>query len=206
MPDSEVISEVEMGLAKLLSDLMSEADENMVLQSLLNIEWMSNISTKMDLMRVFVLSVIEGGKFDCILLGVKLQLIEISGKVFECIHYGSMILPAANRVELLKNVAPVDLKVSEDMGWSIKGELVSLVSALPSNDQVKSLSDWMMKDKQLKFHDLSEAFEIWCYITNKPVNELISQYGLIRKKTEPARIRLGSFSNRPTYERVGIWF
>ncbi|KAI3937921.1 hypothetical protein MKX01_027848 [Papaver californicum] len=69
MPDSEVISEVEMGLAKLLSlftqllvsvplenNLMSEADENMVLQSLLNIEWMSNISTKMDLMRVFVLS------------------------------------------------------------------------------------------------------------------------------------------------------
>ncbi|KAI3981297.1 hypothetical protein MKX01_004561 [Papaver californicum] len=171
MPDSEIISEVEMGLAKMIllftqllvfvpleSDLMSEADENMFLQSLLNIEWMSNISTKMDLMRVFC---IEGEIFDCILLGVKLQLIEISGKVFGCISYGNLILPAANRIKLLKiHGLGFMHNMNKNLCESIKRELVALVSALPSNDQAKSLSDWMMKSKQLKFHDLSEAFEI----------------------------------------------
>ncbi|MCL7029507.1 hypothetical protein MKW94_011906 [Papaver nudicaule] len=213
--DSEVISELETGLSKLLlvftellvsvpleSDLMSDADENTVLQSLLDIEWMCNMLSKMELMRVFVsswfndsckvLSAIEGGKFDFIMWGVKLKLIEIAGKVLDAVSYGNVILPAASRVELLKIWLPyirkmkplLDLKVTEDIAFmhkmnntlceSIEGAMVSLVSALPSNYQAEILSDWMMKAKQLKFPDLSEAFEVWCYRTKSAKRRLLA--------------------------------
>ncbi|KAI3867313.1 hypothetical protein MKW98_001747 [Papaver atlanticum] len=215
--DSEVISEVEMGLSRLLllftellvsvpleSGIISEADENMVLQSLLDIEWMCNMLSKMELMRVFVsswfnvsgkiLSAIESEKFDSIMWGVKLKLIEIAGKVLDAVSYGNVILPAASRVALLKIWLPymrkmkhlLDLKVGEDIGFShkmnetlcesIEGAMVSLVSALPSNDQAEILSDWMMKAKQLKFPDLSEAFEVWCYRTKSAKRRLLAGF------------------------------
>ncbi|KAI3850519.1 hypothetical protein MKW92_002195 [Papaver armeniacum] len=215
--DSEVISEVEMGLSRLLllftellvsvpleSGIMSEADENMVLQSLLDIEWMCNMLTKMELMRVFVsswfnvsckvLSAIEVEKFDFVMWGVKLKLIEIAGKVLDAVSYGNVILPSASRVALLKIWLPymrkmkplLDLKVNEDTGFmhkmnedlceSIEGAMVSLVSALPSNDQAEILSDWMMKAKQLKFPDLSEAFEVWCYRTKSAKRRLLAGF------------------------------
>ncbi|KAI3977722.1 hypothetical protein MKX01_009607 [Papaver californicum] len=76
--DSEVILFTELLVSvQLDSGIMSVADENMVLQSLLDIEWMCNMLSKMDLMRVFVsswfsvsskiLSAIEGEKFDFIM-------------------------------------------------------------------------------------------------------------------------------------------
>ncbi|KAI3950287.1 hypothetical protein MKX01_042359 [Papaver californicum] len=215
--DSEVLSELEMGLSKLLllftellvsvpleSNLMTEADENMAWQSLLDIEWMCNMFSKMELMRTFVLcwfnvsckvlSAIEGEKFDFIMWGVKLKLIEIAGKVLDAVSYGNVILPAASRVELLKIWLPymrkmkplLDLKVSEDIGFmhkmnetlceSLEGAMVSLVSALPSNDQAEILSDWMMKANQLKFPDLSEAFEVWCYRTKSAKRRLLAGF------------------------------
>ncbi|KAK6162213.1 hypothetical protein DH2020_002054 [Rehmannia glutinosa] len=49
-------------------------------------------------------------------------------------------------------------KMDEDLCQSIEGAIVSLVSALPSNDQADILADWM-NGEQLKYPDLSEAFE-----------------------------------------------
>lgn len=50
-------------------------------------------------------------------------------------------------------------KMSEDLCQCIERAIVSLVSALSSNDQAEILADWIIAE-QVKYPDLSEAFEI----------------------------------------------
>ncbi|MEI4861581.1 hypothetical protein Q8G41_28755, partial [Klebsiella pneumoniae] len=51
---------------------------------------------------------------------------------------------------------------------------MSLVLALPSSDQADILKDWKKQTKQLRFPDLTEAFEVWCYRTKAAKRRLVA--------------------------------
>ena len=211
--DDEVKSVVKTGLSKicssfekevssllLQSDLTSEAVEDRVLRILSDLEWTCNILPKMDLMKEFVcnwteisgniLTVVEDRKLDSLMWGLKVKLIEVTGKVLEAVGYGNVILPPACRVQLLKSWLPYirkmkplfDSKGNEELGFphkmdedlceSIEGAIVSLILALPSNDQAEILADWM-NTEQVRYPDLSEAFEVWCYRTKSAKRRLV---------------------------------
>ncbi|XVF12909.1 hypothetical protein REPUB_Repub08aG0160600 [Reevesia pubescens] len=173
--DDEVKSVVKMGLSQVcssfekelssllvISDITAETVEKRILLSLSYVEWM-----------------FEDKKLDTLMWGLKVKLIEVTGKVLEAVGYGNVILPAPCRMQLLKTWLPYirkikplldakgnketdfPYKMEEDLCQSIEGAIVSLVLALPSNDQADILSDWM-KTEQVRYPypDLSEAFEV----------------------------------------------
>jgi hypothetical protein len=213
MADDEVKSVVRMGLSRIFStfekqlssllvesDLTSETAEDNILQCVSDLEWMGNLLPKMELMKDFVsnwaeisgnvLGILEDKKLESLMWGLKVKLIEVSGKALEAVGYGSVILPAPVRVQLLKTWLPYIRKIKplldskgaedtsfphkmdEDLCQSIEGAIVSLVLALPSNDQADILADWMKAD-QVRYPDLSEAFEVWCYRTKSAKRRLV---------------------------------
>ncbi|CAN4087498.1 unnamed protein product [Withania somnifera] len=180
-------------------DIANEEMEKKIMRSLSDVEWMHNTLLKMDLMKEFVshwanisrnlLKVIEDKRLDSVMWGLKIKLIELTSKVLEAVGYGTVVLPAESRVELLKTWLPyirkmkslsdkmgkmqaeLPYKMNEDLCQCVEGAIVSLVSALPSNDQADILADWI-SDEQVKYPDLSEAFEIWCYRTKSAQRRL----------------------------------
>ncbi|EOY23944.1 BTB/POZ domain-containing protein [Theobroma cacao] len=179
--DDEVKAVVKMGLSQIcslferelssllvISDVTADTVENRILQSL------SDLKTELD----------------NVMWGLKVKLIEVTGKVLEAVGYGNVILPAPYRVQLLKTWLPYirkikplldangnketdfPYKMDEDLCQSIEGAIVSLVLALPSNDQADILSDWM-ETEQVRYPDLSEAFEVWCYRTKSAKRRLM---------------------------------
>lgn len=127
-----------------------------------------------------VLGIMEDNKFDHVMWGLKVKLIEVTCKVLEAVGYGSVILPAPCRVQLLKTWFPyvrkmkplLDSKAIEETGFpykmdeylcqAIEGAILSLVLTLPSNDQADILAEWI-NSREIGYPDLSEAFEVWCY-------------------------------------------
>lgn len=198
---SKLCSHFKSNVSSLLleSETTYESAEKRVMQSLSNLEWMFNVLTKMDLMKDFVgnwvdisdniLVVVEDKKLDSVLWGLKVKLIEVTAKVLEAVGYGDVILPAQCRVHLLKTWLPYIRKMKplldsmadketefahkmdEDLCQSIEGAMVSLILALPSNDQADILVDWM-SGEQVRYPDLSEAFEVWCYRTKSAKRRL----------------------------------
>ncbi|CAB4280248.1 unnamed protein product [Prunus armeniaca] len=199
---SQIYSSFEKELSSLLlePDLVSERAEEKILHSLSDLEWMCNILGKMDLMKDFVsnwaesssnvLGVVENNKLDSFVWGLKIKLIEITAKVLEAVGYGNVILPTPIRLTLLKTWLPYirkmkplldskgseetgfPYKMSEDLCQSIEGAMVTLVLALPSNDQADILADWMGAE-QVRYPDLSEAFEVWCFRTKSAKRRLV---------------------------------
>lgn len=200
---SKICLSFETGLSSLLlesDDLISKTTENRVIQSLADLEWMCTILPKMDLMKDFVanwaeisgniLRVVEDKKLDSLTWGFKVKLIEVTAKVLEAVGYGNVILPSPCRVQLLKTWLPYIRKIKplldsmgdEDIGFpykmdeelcqSIEGAIVSFILALPSNDQADILADWM-KAEQVRYPDLSEAFELWCFRTKSSKRRLL---------------------------------
>lgn len=199
---SKVFSLFEEEVSSLLvkCELTSEAAEDKIMQSLHDLEWMCNILTKMDLLKEFVtrwtetsnklLRVIQDIRFNLNMWGPKLKIIEITAKVLEAVGYGNVIIQSPCRVQLLRTWLPyirktkplLDAMANEDTGFankmdedlchSIEGAMVSLVLALPSNDQADILTDWMSSE-QIKYPDLSEAFEVWCYRTKSAKRRLV---------------------------------
>lgn len=221
--DDEVTSEIKTGLLRICSsfekevsslllevDLTLEAAEKRVMQSLSDLEWICNILPKMDLMKDFVnnwaniseniMLVMEDKKLDSILWGLKVKIIEVTGKVLDSIGYGNVILPSTSRVQLLKMWLPYirkmkplldtlgneetgfPYKMDEDLCQNIEGAIVALISALPSNDQADILADWMSAE-QVKYPDLSEAFEVWCYRTKSAKRRLMEGLEKVGKAT-----------------------
>ncbi|KAI4297092.1 hypothetical protein L6164_036999 [Bauhinia variegata] len=198
---SNIFCSFEMDLASLLLDpLESETLGNRILRRVSDLEWMCNVLPKMDLMKNFVsnwasmsskiLGFMEDKKLDHIMWDLKIKLIEITGKVLEAVGYGSVILPAPCRVQLLKSWLPyvrkmkplLDSKAKEETGFPhkmdedlcqcIEGAIVSLVLTLPSTDQSDILADWIKSDK-VQYPDLTEAFEVWCYRTKSAKRRLM---------------------------------
>nr|XP_043605951.1 BTB/POZ domain-containing protein At3g05675-like [Erigeron canadensis] len=187
-------------LSCLLSETDEEAVEKRVMQSLSDLGWICNILSKMDLMKEFtdkwiesssrVIAVMEDQLLKSSMWGIKLKIIELNWKVLDAVGYGNVIISPARRVELVKTWLPyirkmkpvLDLvgsketgypyKMDDDLCQNIEGAIVALLSALPSNDQGDILADWMSGD-QVKYPDLSEAFEIWCYRTKSAKRRLV---------------------------------
>ncbi|XP_059444335.1 BTB/POZ domain-containing protein At3g05675-like [Corylus avellana] len=209
----KLCSSFENELSSLLleSDLAHETAEGKILQALSDIEWMCNILPKMDLMQDFVskwaeisasvLGIMEDKKLDCIMWGLKVKLIEVTVKVLEAVGYGNVIVPAPCRVLLLKTWLPYirkmkplldskgneetgfPYKMNEDLCQSIEGAIVSLILALPSNDQADILADWMKTQQLLRFPDLTEAFEVWCYRTKSAKRRLVQGLDSVNNAT-----------------------
>lgn len=53
----------------------------------------------------------------------------------------------------------------------IERAMVSLILALPLDDEADILKYWM-RTEQLQFPDLNEAFEVWCYRTKSTKRRL----------------------------------
>lgn len=199
---SQIHSLFEKELSSLLldPDPASESAEEKILHSLSDLEWMCNILGKMDLMKDFVsnwaesssnvLGIVEDKKLDSFMWGLKIKLIEVTAKVLEAVGYGNVILPTPLRLTLLKTWLPYirkmkplldskgseetgfPYKMSEDLCQSIEGAMVTLVLALPSSDQADILAEWMGAE-QVRYPDLSEAFEVWCFRTKSAKRRLV---------------------------------
>ncbi|KAL8552883.1 hypothetical protein ACS0TY_001531 [Phlomoides rotata] len=185
--DHEVKMETRAGLSKAFSSfervLLEFETEGRILQCVSNLEWLCSIVLKMGLMNDFVSKWIDISdkvlhivEVESSMWGLKVKLIQVTSKVLDAVGYGNVILPAPQRVQLLKSWLPFIRKVKpildsmitkdeefphkmdEDLWQSVEGAVVSLVSALPSNDQAEILAEWMNGEEQ-RYPDLSEAFE-----------------------------------------------
>ncbi|CAL0311026.1 unnamed protein product [Lupinus luteus] len=197
-----IVHSFEMELSLLLLDnaLEFEAADNRVMRKVSDLEWICNVLPKMNLMNNFVsdwaaisskvLGIIEDKKLDHVMWGLKIKLIQVTSKVLEVVGYGTVILPALCRVQLLKNWFPYvrkmkplldskaieetgfPYKMDEDLCQSIEGAIVSLILTLPSNDQADILGDWI-NNGEVGYPDLTEAFEVWCYRTKSAKRRLV---------------------------------
>lgn len=211
--DDEVKSVLRMGLSRtcasfqtdlssllLESDLTSQVNEDKLLRTLSDLEWICSLLPKMNLMKDFVsnwieisgnvLKVIEDEKLNSLMWGLKVKLIEMTNKALEAVGYGTVILPAPYRLSLLqfwlpyirkmkplldsKCVAETDFryKMDDELCLNIEGAIVSMVLTLPSNDQAGILVDWM-KAEEMQYPDLTDAFELWCYRTKSAKRRLV---------------------------------
>jgi len=155
--------------------------------------WVFQILTKMEVVRDFVITwadiseklvkVVEQLETTVVeAVEIRVKVIEVTAKVIEAIGYGTVILPTAKRLQMVKlwlpfvrNTKPlVDSPVREDeendtVRYKIDGEIwqalessfVSIILALPSADQAEILTEWLSKNGL--YPDLTEAFEVWCY-------------------------------------------
>ncbi|KAJ0431336.1 putative chromatin remodeling & transcription regulator BTB-POZ family [Helianthus annuus] len=187
-----------------------ESAEKRVMQSLSDLGWICNVLSKMDLMKEFVdqwidfssrvIRIMDDKLLESSMWGVKLKIIELTWKVLDAVGYGNVIVPPARRAELvttwlpfIRKTKPVldsigneetgyPYKMDDDLCQNIEGAIVALLSALPSNDQADILADWM-NEEELKYPDLSEAFEIWCYRTKSAKRRLVEGLDRVGKAT-----------------------
>ncbi|KAJ6933811.1 hypothetical protein NC651_009027 [Populus alba x Populus x berolinensis] len=179
MADDEVKSVVRTGLSRIFStfekqlsslvlesDIASDTAEANILQCVSDLEWMCSILPKMELMKDFVsswagisggiLGILADKKLESAMWGLKVKLIEVSGKALEAVGYGNVILSAPIRVQLLKSWLPYiremkplldskgtedtsfPHKMDEDLCQSIEGAIISLIRVLidPSSYQI----------------------------------------------------------------------
>ncbi|GAB2269937.1 hypothetical protein Dimus_004855 [Dionaea muscipula] len=176
--------------------------ETKVLLTLADLVWLCNLLPKFSLMSDFasnwteisadILCVLDEPKFRSTMWALKTKIIKVTAKVLEAVGYGNVILPPPVRIQLLRTWMPFirkmkplletmcneqngfPHKMDEELCQNIEGAMVSLILTLPSSDQVDILADWM-ESQQLKFPDLSEAFEIWCYRAKSAERRLVER-------------------------------
>ncbi|PKU84081.1 BTB/POZ domain-containing protein At3g05675 [Dendrobium catenatum] len=193
--------ETELSASPLDFEQSPEAAEQRVLQSLSDLEWMCGVLSKMEMLKDFVtgwaeisdkiLAVVQDEKYSLGFWAVKVKVIEVVSKALDAIGYGSVVLPAPSRVHFLTTWLPylrkmkplLDLKSDSDESFAykldvdlcqnIEGAIISLILALPSDDQADIFGDWLQRTERLKFPDLSEAFEVWCYRTKTAKRRLL---------------------------------
>ncbi|KAJ3672460.1 hypothetical protein LUZ60_007181 [Juncus effusus] len=175
-------------------DLKPDLIEQRILTGLNDLDWIFNVVQKMEMTQDFIsnwaeissqiLTLIQNPKFESSLLQLKQKIIEINYKTFDSIGYGSVTLPSQIRSQFLKNWLPFIRKIkpqleikteSESEMWeNLEGAISSFVLALPSDDQAEILLEWVGLSDQVKYPDLSEAFEIWCFRTKSAKRRLLN--------------------------------
>lgn len=204
--DDEIKSEVKQCVKRLFSrfnnvleallseheESISEEEKMQLFQShLLDLSWACQILSKMEIMREFVSSWVdasdkiikatEQSSRTTEIVEIKLKVIEVAAKVLEAIGYGTVILPSAKRLHLVKLWLPfaratrplIDSATTDDEGtmtfkpdgelWqSLESTFVSMILALPSGDQAEILTEWL-ENQHIHYPDLTEAFEVWCF-------------------------------------------
>ncbi|KEH24246.1 putative chromatin remodeling & transcription regulator BTB-POZ family [Medicago truncatula] len=160
---------------------------------LTDLSWVCQILSKLEIMRDFIeywfdaserivkVLELEQGSSTTEVVEIKLRAIEVTSKVLEAIAYGTVILPTAKRLQVLKLWLPfvrvtkpvIDsamtncedaalLKMDGEMWQSLESSFVSIILALPSGDQAGLLTEWL-QNENIRYPDLTEAFEVWCY-------------------------------------------
>jgi hypothetical protein len=117
----------------------------------------------------------------------RFKVIEVAARVLEPIGYGTVILPTAKRLHAVKVWLPfvrvtkplIDsvttnsdgdgdsdvacaIKIDGELWQSLESTLVSIIVALPSENQAEILTEWL-GNEHIQFPNLTEAFEVWCY-------------------------------------------
>ncbi|KAF2537423.1 hypothetical protein F2Q68_00020882 [Brassica cretica] len=200
----EVKSVVRLGISSVLSALLDRLssllllpEEFDVLNTLYDIEWLCKVLPRMELMKDLVFKWADLSNEILVIaqnckLGVKVKLVEVTGKVLEAVGYGVVIVPCGSRACLLKLWLPFirrlkalvdaqgsesEYRMDEDLCEFLEGSMVSLVLTLPSNDQAEVFGEWMrgIALEGVKFPDLSEAFEVWCYRSKSAKRRLLEK-------------------------------
>lgn len=158
----------------------------------IDLSWVCQILIKLESMKEFVNSwldlsekmvkAVEIAIANHELLEIKLKLVEVTAKVLEAVGYGNVILPTAKRIHIVKVWLPfvrvtkpiIDsatkngmdedmvLKMDGELWQSLESAFVSIILALPSNDEAEILTEWLQSN-DIQYPDLTEAFEVWCY-------------------------------------------
>lgn len=176
---------------------------------LTDLSWACQILIKLELMRELVSSWVEASENvvkvvdqlcpESDTLEIKLKVIEVTAKVLEAIGYGTVIMPTVKRLHMVKVWLPFVrvikpltespgsdskdvpiLKVDVEIWQSLESAFVSIILALPSGDQAEILAEWLA-NKHIRYPDLTEAFEVWCYrskVANKRLALLGSANGI----------------------------
>ncbi|KAG8646958.1 BTB/POZ domain-containing protein At3g05675 [Manihot esculenta] len=158
-----------------------------------DISWACQILSKLEIMSEFVnswvdasdkiLQVVKHASSTGEVIETKLKVIEVTSKILEAIGYGTVILPTAKRLHMVKTWLPfvrvskplidsvttnddeaMELKIDGELWQSLESAFVSIVLALPSGDQAEILTEWL-GNEHVHYPDFSEAFEVWCYRT-----------------------------------------
>lgn len=155
-----------------------------------DISWASQIETKLEISSNVVLIWVETSERilkvtelveESSQLKIQSKILEITSKVLDCIGYATVILPAVKRVQMVKLWLPfvrtvrasvdsvacddesdLTLKSDAELWKLLESTFVYIILALPSSDQAEILSQWL-EDKQIRYPDLTDAFESWCY-------------------------------------------
>ncbi|KAH0910628.1 hypothetical protein HID58_033949 [Brassica napus] len=166
---------------ELAHELKTSAQEQVEFMLSEDEEWLCKVLPRMELMKDLVFKWADVSSEILVIaqnckLGVKVKLVEVTGKVLEAVGYGVVIVPCGSRACLLKLWLPFirrlktlvdaegsgsEYRMDEDLCEFLEGSMVSLVLTLPSNDQAEVFGEWMrgIALEGVKFPDLSEAFE-----------------------------------------------
>ncbi|VVA15384.1 PREDICTED: BTB/POZ [Prunus dulcis] len=173
-------------------ELFSDGGKMQSFQSLLSdLSWACQILCKLEIMRELVcnwtdasdkiVKVVKEASPTAELIETKLRVIEVAAKILEAIGYGTVILPTAKRLHMVKVWLPfvrvakplIDsvttarddaptLRMDSELWQSLESTFVSVILALPSAEQAEILTEWL-GNEHIQYPDLTEAFEVWCY-------------------------------------------
>ncbi|GAB2274964.1 hypothetical protein Dimus_009732 [Dionaea muscipula] len=190
-----LLSRLTRFLEPLSGDHLKEHQQFEFLVSYLSdLSWASQITCKLEIIRDLVIAwteasemvvkTIEQADSDLDVLGLRLKVVEVSAKVLEAIGCGSVILPPAKRLQMIKQWLPfvrvtkpiydaaasssgsedgvLSTRIDCEVWQSLESAFVSIILALPSTDQAVILTEWL-GNQHIQYPDLTEAFEVWSY-------------------------------------------
>lgn len=159
-----------------------------------DLSWACRILKRLEILKDFVtnwidvsnniVKLVEQASVASEIIDTRIGIIEVVAKVLEAIKYGSVILPTAKRLHMVKVWLPfvrttkslfdslanngiddLKLKIDSDVWELLESAFVSIILALPSGEQAEIISEWLQNQHVIHYPDLTEAFEVWCYRT-----------------------------------------
>lgn len=159
---------------------------------LTDLAWMCRILKRLETMKELVsnwidasnkiVKVVEQASVASEIIDTRVGIVEVLAKVLEAIKHGSVILPTSKRLHMVKVWLPfvrttkslIDslanngaddpkLKIDSDVWELLESAFVSIILALPSGEQAEIITEWLQNQHVIRYPDLTEAFEVWCY-------------------------------------------
>ncbi|EPS63534.1 hypothetical protein M569_11250, partial [Genlisea aurea] len=163
----------------LLDDPGADLSDDRIEPYLSDLSWGSNVLAKLDASQDFVAAWVESSSVivsraaTAAAAGrIKVKVLEVAAKVMEAIGDGNVVIPAGKRARAARTWVPfarsvkseVEVEGDAELWQSMESALVSVILTLPSSEQAEILKEWLEGvERHLKYPDLTEAFEIWCY-------------------------------------------
>ncbi|KAE8717056.1 BTB/POZ domain-containing protein [Hibiscus syriacus] len=134
------------------AELVGEAGTITLFQSYFaDFSWVCQLLSKLEIMRVFVNSWVDAS--DKILTTTK---------------------PLIDSV-MTSDEESLAFKIDGELWQSLESTFVSIILALPSANQAEILTEWL-ENEHIRYPDLTEAFEVWCY-RSKVANRRLALLG-----------------------------